>query len=181
MTLAVVLVEPPAPLQVSVYFVVEVSALVDWEPLVASEPDQPPDAVQEVALVELHVRVETAPGVTVEGFALRLTVGAAEEVEEEEESDDADDEDEDEDEEDDEDAEDDPAWEDDEEEDPLEEDDAEAADAADAPLEEDAADELDEAEGLWKMDCPLLQAASTQKPNEDSSARAPRRLNRGGR
>ena len=54
-------------------------APVDVDPLMASLPDQPPDAVQEVALVADHVKVELAPLATVLGFALSLTVavGAA--------------------------------------------------------------------------------------------------------
>jgi hypothetical protein len=49
---------------------------VDCEPLVASLPDQPPDAAQEVALVEDHDSVELPPLVTVLGLALNVTVGA---------------------------------------------------------------------------------------------------------
>lgn len=52
------------------------SAPVDFEPLLASAPDQPPDAVQEVALVEDHVSVEAPPLETLLGLALKLTVGA---------------------------------------------------------------------------------------------------------
>jgi hypothetical protein len=40
-------------------------------------PDQPPEAVHEVALVELQVKVEALPLFTVLGLALKLTVGAA--------------------------------------------------------------------------------------------------------
>ncbi len=42
----------------------------------ASEPLQPPDAAQEVALVDDHVKVEVAPLATVVGLALSVTVGA---------------------------------------------------------------------------------------------------------
>jgi hypothetical protein len=45
---------------------------------VASAPLQPPDAAQEVALVEDQVKVEVAPLATVLGLALKATVGAAE-------------------------------------------------------------------------------------------------------
>lgn len=38
-------------------------------------PDQPPEAVQAVALLEDHVRVDPAPEAIVLGAALRLTVG----------------------------------------------------------------------------------------------------------
>ncbi len=51
---------------------------MDCEPLVASLPDQAPDATQEVALVEVQDRVEALPLVTVLGLALRATVGAGE-------------------------------------------------------------------------------------------------------
>jgi hypothetical protein len=40
-------------------------------------PDQPPEAVHAVALVELQVKVEALPLFTVLGLALKLTVGAA--------------------------------------------------------------------------------------------------------
>jgi hypothetical protein len=68
--------EPPAPVQVSVYLVVAVIAAVLAEPLVLSLPLQPPEALQEVALVEDQVRVEVAPLLTVVGLALKVTVGA---------------------------------------------------------------------------------------------------------
>ena len=45
-------------------------------PLVVLPPDQEPDAVQLVALVEDHVSTAFPPVVTVVGFALMLTVGA---------------------------------------------------------------------------------------------------------
>jgi hypothetical protein len=51
-----------------------VSAPVDCDPLRALVPDHPPEAVQEVALVPDHVRVELPPLVTVLGLALMLTV-----------------------------------------------------------------------------------------------------------
>jgi hypothetical protein len=40
-------------------------------------PDHPPDAVQEVALVEVQPKVELPPGDTLTGFALKETVGGA--------------------------------------------------------------------------------------------------------
>jgi hypothetical protein len=52
------------------------SAPVALEPLVASAPDQPPEAVQAVALVEDQVRVEAPPLETLLGLALKLNVGA---------------------------------------------------------------------------------------------------------
>jgi hypothetical protein len=47
-------------------------------PLVGMAPDQPPDAVHEVAFVAVHFTVELAPLATVLGLALMLTVGAVE-------------------------------------------------------------------------------------------------------
>ena len=54
-----------------------VRAPVDWEPLRALVPDQAPEAVQAVALVEDHVRDEALPCVIELGVAFKLTVGAA--------------------------------------------------------------------------------------------------------
>jgi hypothetical protein len=68
--------EPPVPLQVSVNFVVAVRAGVTCEPAVASEPLQPPEAVQAVALVDDQVNDDVEPLWTVAGFAVRVTVGA---------------------------------------------------------------------------------------------------------
>ena len=39
-------------------------------------PDHPPEAVQAVALAEVHERVDAAPLLTVLGLAVKLTVGA---------------------------------------------------------------------------------------------------------
>ena len=52
------------------------SAPVDCEPLVGSDPDQESEAVHEVASVDDQLRAELAPLAMVPGFALRLTVGA---------------------------------------------------------------------------------------------------------
>lgn len=68
---------PPAPVQVRMNFDVEVSAGVVTAPLVAWAPAQPPDAVQEVALVEDQVSAEVAPLFTVVGLADKVTAGAA--------------------------------------------------------------------------------------------------------
>jgi hypothetical protein len=70
------LLVPPEPVQVSVYDVVAVRAPVLCVPLVALVPLQPPVAVHEVALVELHVSVEAAPLAIEVGFAVNVTVGA---------------------------------------------------------------------------------------------------------
>lgn len=68
--------EPPAPVQVSVNFVVAVRAGVVCEPAVASEPLQPPEAAQAVVLVDDQVSAAVAPLLTVAGFAVRVTAGA---------------------------------------------------------------------------------------------------------
>jgi hypothetical protein len=68
---------PPAPLHVSTYFVVAVNAAVLFEPLVASGPLQPPDAVQAVSWLEDQVNIAVAPLFTVVGLAVRVTAGAA--------------------------------------------------------------------------------------------------------
>jgi hypothetical protein len=51
-----------------------VSAPLVWEPLIALLPDQPPEAVHAVALLEVQVRVALLPLATVLGLALMLTV-----------------------------------------------------------------------------------------------------------
>jgi hypothetical protein len=70
--------EPPGPVHVSVYLVVVVSAPVACDPLIASLPLHPPEALQEVAFVDDQGRVELLPLAMVLGLALKLTVGAAE-------------------------------------------------------------------------------------------------------
>ena len=47
-------------------------------PLVGSLPDQPPEAVQLLALLDDQLNVADAPLLTIGGFALRLTVGKGE-------------------------------------------------------------------------------------------------------
>jgi hypothetical protein len=51
---------------------------VDWLPLVALVPDQAPEAVQLVAFVAAHVKVELPPLATVLGLAVTVMVGAGE-------------------------------------------------------------------------------------------------------
>jgi hypothetical protein len=46
------------------------------EPLVPRVPDQPPDAVQEVALVEDQLSVDLPPLATLVGLALNVMLGA---------------------------------------------------------------------------------------------------------
>ena len=72
-----VLLVPPTPVQVNEYDVVTVRASVLCVPLVARVPLQPPMAVHEVALVELHVSVEAPPLAIEVGFAVNVTVGRA--------------------------------------------------------------------------------------------------------
>ena len=67
---------PPAPVQFNVNVVLAFSVPVDCEPLIARFPLQPPLAVQAVAFVADHVRVEARPASIVEGLALNVTVGA---------------------------------------------------------------------------------------------------------
>jgi hypothetical protein len=52
------------------------SAPVDWDPLRALLPDQPPEALQAVAWVDDQVRVALAPLVMALGPTLKLTVGS---------------------------------------------------------------------------------------------------------
>ena len=52
------------------------SGPVDFDPLVATLPDQPPDAVQELALLDDQVNIALPPFETVLGPAVNLTVGA---------------------------------------------------------------------------------------------------------
>ena len=75
-TLADCMALPPAPLQVSTYVVLAVSAPVDCEPLRCLPPDQEPEAAQELALVDDQVSVALLPLATALGAALRLTLGA---------------------------------------------------------------------------------------------------------
>jgi len=66
---------PPAPLQERVNVPLLVSAPVDTLPDVGRAPDQAPDAVQDVALVEDQVSVDDPPLATDVGFAESDTVG----------------------------------------------------------------------------------------------------------
>ena len=65
---------PPAPVQVSTNVLLAVSAPLDCDPLIDLLPDHPPEAVQDVALVDDHVSFDAAPLATVLGLALMLTV-----------------------------------------------------------------------------------------------------------
>ena len=76
-TVADCVADPPAPVQLSSYSVVFVSAPVDQVPLVGTLPCQPPEAVQAVAAADFQVRVELAPLLTVVGVALNVIDAAA--------------------------------------------------------------------------------------------------------
>jgi hypothetical protein len=76
-TVADCVAEPPTPVHVSVNLVVAVRADVDIEPLVPWLPPQPPDAAQEVALVDDQVNVDATPLLTVLGLAEMMTAGAS--------------------------------------------------------------------------------------------------------
>jgi hypothetical protein len=69
--------EPPEPLQLSEYVDVVFIAPVLSVPNVDFVPDHAPDAVQEVALVELQESVAVLPDGTEAGLAAKVTVGAA--------------------------------------------------------------------------------------------------------
>jgi len=74
-TVAVCVAEPPAPMHVKSKSVVTASEAEPCEPLVPNVPDQPPAAVQKLALVEFHVNVVELPIPTEEGTAVSVTVG----------------------------------------------------------------------------------------------------------
>ena len=67
--------EPPAPVQVRVIVAGLLRENVS-EPLVALEPDQPPEAVQLLASVDDHVSVMFSPFLRLVGLVFSVTVGA---------------------------------------------------------------------------------------------------------
>ena len=71
----VVFAESPEPLQIIVYEVFETAGVTLSEPLAALVPTHPPQAVQEVALPDDHVRVVDWPEEIDDGAALIETVG----------------------------------------------------------------------------------------------------------
>ena len=73
---AVAELDPPVPLQFNEKLALAVSAPVLCEPLVALVPDQPPDAVHDVAFVADQVSVLEPPLVTVVGLAVKVVTGA---------------------------------------------------------------------------------------------------------
>jgi len=66
---------PPEPVQARLKVLVLVKATVDWLPEVALVPVHPPEAVQEVALVEDQVSIEDPPLATDVGIAESDTAG----------------------------------------------------------------------------------------------------------
>jgi hypothetical protein len=68
---------PPVPVHVSEYVALALRAPVDCEPLTARVPDQAPDAVQAVALLEDQAKVALPPLAMVLGLADKATVGAS--------------------------------------------------------------------------------------------------------
>jgi hypothetical protein len=71
---------PPGPVQASVNVVVTKSALLVALPLVAFDPDHPPDAVHDVAFVLVQDSCVVLPLGTLAGFTVRLTVGDPDEL-----------------------------------------------------------------------------------------------------
>ncbi len=69
--------EPPLPVHVSVYVLAALSVPVLCAPEVALLPLHPPDAVQLVAFVAVHVSCAAAPDCTLAGDAANVSVGAA--------------------------------------------------------------------------------------------------------
>ena len=67
---------PPLPVQESPYVALAVSVPVVCDPLTALLPDQAPEAVQEVALVDDQLNTEALPRATVLGLAVKVTIGA---------------------------------------------------------------------------------------------------------
>jgi hypothetical protein len=66
---------PPEPLHVSVYVPVVVIPFTVWLPEVALPPDQAPEALHELALLEDQLKILLPPLVTVAGEALNDNVG----------------------------------------------------------------------------------------------------------
>jgi hypothetical protein len=66
---------PPGPEQVSTKLALPFKVPVLWLPLTGSVPLQAPEAVQEVAWVEVHVSVADCPASTVISDAVREAVG----------------------------------------------------------------------------------------------------------
>jgi len=74
-TVAFLAIVPPGPVQVRVNVVVEAIGPLDWLPLVAFAPVQPPEAVQLAAFAVDHCRVDAFPAATVVGLAINDSFG----------------------------------------------------------------------------------------------------------
>ena len=72
----VAMAEPPAPEQLKVYEAAAATGSVASDPAVAIEPDQPPEAVHELASVEDQVSVTGEPEAILEALEVKVTVGA---------------------------------------------------------------------------------------------------------
>lgn len=68
--------DSPEPVQVIVKLRVADSTPVDWLPDKPIGFDQPPEAEQPLAPLELQVKVDAFPLCTLAGLALKVTVGA---------------------------------------------------------------------------------------------------------
>jgi len=76
LTVAEAFADPPTPVHVRVKVVAAVIGPVDWLPLVAFVPVQPPVAEHVVAFVLVQLRVEATPLATLVGFAVSVIEGA---------------------------------------------------------------------------------------------------------
>ena len=75
LTVALAIAPPPGPLQFSVKVVADVMAALWALPLTDRPPLQPPEAVHDAALLDVHVNIVVPPLETLVGLAARLTVG----------------------------------------------------------------------------------------------------------
>ncbi len=66
---------PPRPLQLRVNVVSVANAPLDWLPEVFLEPDQPPEALHEFALLAVQFRVDALLNATWDGVAVSVMVG----------------------------------------------------------------------------------------------------------
>ena len=76
LTVVLALEVPPGPEQDSEYTAAEDNGPVLWVPLTPKAPFHAPDAVQEVALVEVHCKLAALPVATAAGEAVKVTTGS---------------------------------------------------------------------------------------------------------
>ena len=74
-TVTLAIAPPPGPLQFSVKVAADVMAALWALPLTDRPPLQPPEAVHDAALLDVHVNIVVPPLATLVGLAVRLTVG----------------------------------------------------------------------------------------------------------